>query len=73
MTRRHRAETIVKELPPEPPAGTPDIAEVVFRAQGTGKRFTRRFAKTEKASILYKYVRTLPDEDLAFDNPNAEF
>ena len=47
MTRKYRAETIVRELPDEPEAGTPNVAEVVLRAQGTGKRFTRRFLKTD--------------------------
>ena len=46
------------------------MAEVVFRAQGTGKRFTRRFLKTDTAQMLYNYVRTLPDEDLGFDDAN---
>ncbi len=73
MTRKHRAETIVRELPPEPEAGAPDVAEVVLRAQGSGKRFTRRFLKTETVSVLYKFVRTLPDDELAFDDPNADF
>ena len=58
-------------MPAEPEAGGPDVAEVVLRAQGSGKRFTRRFLKTEKIGILYNYVRTLANEDLGFEDPNA--
>ena len=47
--RRERAATIIAQMPEEPAAGTPDVAEVVFRAQGTGKRINRRFMKTDKA------------------------
>lgn len=57
----------------EPEAGGPDIAEVSFRAQGSGKRFTRRFLKTDKVDVLYNYVRTLADEDLGFDDHNSQF
>lgn len=60
-------------MPEEPVAGGADIAEVVLRAQGSGKRFTRRFLKTDKVSILYMYVRTLAEEDLGFDDSNAQF
>ena len=71
--RRERAATIIKEMPEEPPAGGPDVAEVVFRAQGTGKRFNRRFMKTDKPAMLYNFIRTLADEDLGFDDPNSQF
>ena len=60
-------------MPEEPAAGAPDVAEVCFRAQGTGKRFNRRFLKTDKVGLLYNYVRTLPDEDLGFDDANSQF
>lgn len=60
-------------MPEEPAAGQPDVAEVVFRAQGTGKRFSRRFLKTDAVSMLYNYVRTLADEDLGFDDANSQF
>ena len=55
-------------MPEEPAQGGPDVAEVVFRAQGTGKRFNRRFLKSDKAHMLYNFVRTLADEDLGFDD-----
>ena len=42
--RRERAATIIKEMGEEPAAG-PEVAEVVFRSQGTGKKFPRRFHK----------------------------
>ena len=58
-------------MPEEPAAGTPDVAEVVFRAQGTGKRINRRFMKTDKPQMLYNFVRTLTDEDLGFDDKNS--
>lgn len=57
----------------EPEAGNPDVAEVSLRAQGSGKRFTRRFLKTDSIKKVYDYVRTLPDEDLGFDDPNSQF
>ena len=60
-------------MPVEPEAGGEDVAEVVFRAQGTGKRFTRRFKKTDKVQLLYSYVRTLVHEDLGFDDENSQF
>ena len=60
-------------MPEEPEAGGPDVTEVVLRAQGSGKRFTRRFLKTEKVAILYNFVRTLAEEDLGFDDQNAQF
>ena len=60
-------------MPPEPAQGDPDVAEVVFRAQGTGKRFNRRFIKTDKVEMLYNFVRTLADEDLGFDDANNQF
>lgn len=69
--RRERAQTLIQQMPEEPAAGGADVAEVVFRAQGTGKRFNRRFLKTDKAKILYNYVRTLSDEDLGFENSNS--
>ena len=46
-------------MPDEPEEGGDDVAEVVFRAQGTGKKFKRRFLKTDKVVMLYSYVRTL--------------
>jgi len=58
-------------MPVEPEEGGEDVAEVVFRAQGTGKRFNRRFHKTDKVSLLYDYVRTLVHEDLGFDDENS--
>lgn len=60
-------------MPDEPAAGGADVSEIVLRAQGSGKRFTRCFLKTEKIGILYTYVRTLAEEDLGFDDPNAQF
>ena len=57
----------------EPAAGGPDVAEVCFRAQGTGKRFNRRFLKTDTVAMLYNFVRTLADEDLGFDDANSQF
>jgi len=57
----------------EPAEGTPDVAEVVLRAQGSGKRFNRRFLKTDKMAALYNFVRTLADEDLGFDEANNQF
>lgn len=57
-------------MPEEPAVGQADVAEVVFRAQGTGKRFNRRFLKTDTVAMLYNYVRTLTDEDLGFDDAN---
>ena len=58
-------------MPEEPAAGEPDVAEVVFRAQGTGKRFNRRFMKSDTVAMLYNYVRTLTDDDLGFDDANS--
>ena len=60
-------------MPDEPAAGDPDVAEVVFRPPGSGKRVTRRFLKTDSVKLLYDYVRTLDDETVTFDNPNAKF
>ena len=60
-------------MPEEPAAGTPDVAEVCFRAQGTGKRINRRFLKTDTVAMLYNFVRTLSDEDLGFDDANSQF
>ena len=60
-------------MPQEPDQGGEDVAEVVFRAQGTGKRFNRRFLKTDKVEMLYNFVRTLADEDLGFDDANNQF
>lgn len=71
--RLERAKSIKEEMAQEPPAGGADIAEVVFRAQGTGKRFNRRFLKTDKVAMLYKYVRSLADQDLGFDDANSQF
>ena len=58
--RRDRRETIQKNLPDEPAAGTPDTAQIAFRAVATGKRITRRFLKTDSMKLLYDYVRTIP-------------
>ena len=58
-------------MPQEPDQGGADVAEVIFRAQGTGKRFNRRFLKTDKVVMLYNFVRTLADEDLGFDDENS--
>jgi len=69
--RKERAATLIKEMPQEPEAGSPDVSEVVFRAQGTGKRFNRRFQKTDTVAMLYNYVRTLADEELGFDDANS--
>ena len=63
----------MRELPDEPEAGAPNVAEVVLHALGAGKKFTRRFLKTDNVQILYQYVRTLLDEDLAFEYHNSEF
>ena len=71
--RKERAKWLVDKMPEEPAAGGADVSEIVLRAQGSGKRFTRRFLKTEKIGILYTYVRTLAEEDLGFDDPNAQF
>ena len=71
--RRERAKTIKEELPPEPAAGTADVAEVVFRAQGTGKRVSRRFLKGDSIQLLYNFVRTLDEEVLGFEDPASEF
>ncbi len=71
--RRERAKTIVAEMAEEPAAGGADVAEVVLRAQGSGKRFNRRFLKTDKIASLYNYVRTLADDDLGFDEANNQF
>ena len=60
-------------MPEEPPQGSEDVAEVVFRAQGTGKRFNRRFYKTDKVEMLYMFVRSLAGEDLGFDDANNQF
>ena len=63
-------------MPEEPAAGGADVCEVVFRAQGSVKRFNRRFLKTDTVELLYNYVRTLAadeDADLGFDNPNSQF
>ena len=46
-------------MPAEPEAGGPDVSEVVLRAQGSGKRFNRRFLKTDRVGLLFTYVRTL--------------
>ena len=64
---------MIKEMPEEPAAGAADVAEVCFRSQGTGKRFNRRFLKTDTVAMLYNYVRTLADEDLGFDDANSQF
>ena len=58
-------------MPDEPEEGGDDVAEVVFRAQGTGKKFKRRFLKTDKVTMLYSFVRTLVQEDLGFDDENS--
>jgi len=71
--RRERAATIIEDMVEEPEAGGADVAEIVFRAQGTGKRFTRRFLKTDTTQMLYNYVRSLADEDLGFDDENSQF
>ena len=60
-------------MPSEPEEGGEDVAEVVFRAQGTGKKFHRRFRKSDKVALLYSFVRTLADEDLGFDDENSQF
>lgn len=74
--RKERAATLIKEMPEEPAEGGPDITEIVFRAQGSGKRFNRRFLKSDTVEMLYNYVRVLAgdeNEDLGFDNPNSQF
>ena len=56
---REKLEKIAAiKLPDEPEAG-PDVAEIVIRAGGTGKKFSRRFLKTESVKTLYDFVRTL--------------
>ena len=71
--RMERAKWLSDKLPEEPPAGGPDVTEIVLRAQGSGKRFTRRFLKSETIGTVYNYVRTLAGEDLGFDDPNSQF
>jgi hypothetical protein len=61
-------------IPEEPAAGGEDVAEVVFRAPGSGKRLSRRFVKSTSVKTLYDYVRTLdPSEDLGFDDASSKF
>ena len=60
-------------MPKEPEEGSPDVAVIVFRAPGSGKRFTRRFLKTDTVKLLYDYVRTLEEDDLGFDDPSNDF
>ena len=45
----------------------------MFRAPGSGKRFQRRFLKTDSVKLLYDYVRTLGEDDQGFDDPGNEF
>lgn len=71
--KREQAATLMSLLPEEPEAGAPDVAEVVFRPPGSGKRVTRRFLKTDSVKLLYDFVRTLDEEAIAFDNPQAKF
>ena len=56
-----------------PEEGQPDVATIGFRAPGSGKRFQRRFLKTDSVKLLYDYVRTLEEDDLGFDDPSNEF
>ena len=60
-------------LPKEPEDGSPDIANIMFRSSGSGKKFSRRFLKTDTVKLLYDYVRTIEEDDLGFDEPNSEF
>ena len=71
--RKDRRDTIKQNLAEEPAPGTPDVAQVAFRSSASGKRITRRFLKTDSIQTLYNFVRTLPEEDLGFDNPDADF
>ena len=62
-------------LPDEPEEGSADVADIAFRSSGNGKKFSRRFLKTDTVKLLYTYVRTLDvDENgLGFDDPSNEF
>ena len=71
--RIERKNTIKDTLPSEPAEGSPDAATIVFRAPGSGKRFQRRFLKTDSVKVLYDYVRTLEEDDLGFDDPSNDF
>ena len=63
----------MSKLPDEPAEDDPQVCEVVLRAPGSGKRFKRRFLRTDPLTNVYNYVRTLSEEELAFDDNEAQF
>ena len=65
------AKLAKKLLPDEPKESDENVCHIIFRAPDGEKAFERRFLKTDKIDILFKYIKSIGREIFTESNSNG--